>query len=197
LLELIEKWLERTPFLKAEGFDFWQSYKSAVDTMLENERKIIVNNPSLTEEKRGAQLREFEKTKESFEAIFDEGKHNNLVKEGLRNLSYKATLAALFINLYRDEPILNLPFRFLTLLGDVDELFTTWRYRHALMVHRMIGAKVGTGGSSGHKYLMATVDKHRIFSDLFNIATYLIPRSSLPELPKDFQKQLGFYYTHK
>jgi tryptophan 2,3-dioxygenase len=63
------------------------------------------------------------------------------------------------------------------------------------MVHRMIGSKIGTGGSSGHQYLMATVDRHRIFTDLFNLSTYLIPRSELPKLPEDLVKQLGFNYS--
>jgi tryptophan 2,3-dioxygenase len=61
----------------------------------------------------------------------------------------------------------------------------------------MIGAKVGTGGSSGHSYLISTVEKHRVFIDLFNLSTYLISRSSLPELPDDLKKQLGFNYTNK
>ena len=70
----------------------------------------------------------------------------------------RALQAALFINLYRDEPALQLPFRLLSLLMDIDELLTTWRYRHALMVQRMIGLKVGTGGSSGHDYLRRTAE---------------------------------------
>ncbi|MEO8448023.1 MAG: tryptophan 2,3-dioxygenase family protein, partial [bacterium] len=135
--------------------------------------------------------------KEKFEALLDENKHNEFIKDGHRRLSHKSTLAALFINLYRDEPILHLPFRFLTYLVDVDELFTTWRYKHALMVHRMIGAKVGTGGSSGHHYLMQTAEKHKVFKDLFDLPTYLIPRSALPELPEDMKLKLGFNYTFK
>jgi tryptophan 2,3-dioxygenase len=165
--------------------------------MLDKEREIIESNPSLTDEKRTVQLKEFENTRVNFAALSDEEKHNRLVQEGTRKLSFRATLATLFINLYREEPILHMPFRFLNLLGDVDELFSTWRYRHALMVHRMIGSKVGTGGSSGHKYLMSTIEKHRIFPDLSDVATYLIPRSSLPELPENLKKQLGFYYTYK
>ena len=77
----------------------------------------------------------------------------------------------------------------------MDELFTTWRYKHALMVHRMIGAKVGTGGSSGHHYLMKTAEKHKVFKDLFDLSTYLIPRSELPELSEEMKRKLGFYYT--
>lgn len=197
LFEAVEKWLERTPFLHSEGFSFWQSYKEAVEKMLANDRNIIMENQTLTEKKREFQLKAIELTRENFEALFDENKHNELVKEGKRHLSNKAMLAAIFINLYRDEPILHMPFNLLNQLVEVDELFTTWRYRHALMVHRMIGAKIGTGGSSGHQYLMATVDKHRIFTDLFNLSTYLIPRSELPKLPDELVKELGFNYTKK
>jgi hypothetical protein len=85
-------------------------------------------------------------------AVLDEGTHAKLVAEGQRRLSWRATKAALFIHLYRDQPILHLPFQFLTTLVEVDELLATWRYRHALMVHRMVGTKIGTGGSSGHRY---------------------------------------------
>jgi tryptophan 2,3-dioxygenase len=34
-----------------------------------------------------------------------------------------------------------------------DELAAAWRNRHVLMVERMIGARTGTGGSSGSEYL--------------------------------------------
>jgi tryptophan 2,3-dioxygenase len=194
LFELVEKWLERIPFLESTGFTFWESYKVSVEKMLNEDKEIIENNPALTDSRREYQLKEFESTRESFGAIFDENKYKELQKEGKKRLSYKAMLAALFINLYRDEPILHMPFRFILMLVDIDELFTTWRYRHALMVHRMIGSRIGTGGSSGQSYLMSTVMKHRIFSDLFDLSTYLIPRAELPKLPEELIKKLGFYY---
>ena len=56
---------------------------------------------------------------------------------------------------------------------DVDELFTTWRQRHALMVRRMIGSKIGTGGSSGHAYLKSTADRHKVFAELADLSTFL------------------------
>ena len=37
-----------------------------------------------------------------------------------RSLSYKATMSALLINLYRDEPILHLPYQFLRSLIELD-----------------------------------------------------------------------------
>jgi tryptophan 2,3-dioxygenase len=78
---------------------------------------------------------------------------------------------------------------------NVDELLTLWRYRHALMVQRMIGVKIGTGGSAGHDYLRETAGKHRIFSDLFRLSTYLIPRSRLPKLPRELEDAMGYRYT--
>lgn len=195
IYELIDKWLSRIPFLNTDDFNFWKYYEGAVGVMLENEKSIIVNNPSLTDEKREKQLAMFASTVENFEALLDENKYDELRAEGHRRLSHRSMLAALFINLYRDEPILHLPYRFLTYLVDIDENFTTWRYKHALMVHRIIGAKVGTGGSSGHEYLLQTAEKHKVFKDLFDLPTYLIPRSELPALPEELKKNLGFYYT--
>ena len=76
----------------------------------------------------------------------------------------------------------------------MDELFTAWRYRHALMVSRMIGRKIGTGGTTGSDYLNKTAEKHRIFSDISALSTFLIPRSALPKLPAKVENNLGFFY---
>lgn len=194
LFDLIQNWLERTPFLNFGNFDFWENYKRAVDTMLAQDRRIIEQNPTLTDEEKTRELAQLSRTIENFAALFDEEKHNELVRSGARRLSYTAFKAALLIMLYRDQPILHLPFRFLTALIDIDELFSTWRYRHSIMVQRMIGTKIGTGGSSGHAYLKNTVDAHRIFLDLFNLSTFLIPRSALPPLPEEVQRELGFFF---
>jgi len=39
-----------------------------------------------------------------------------------------------------------------------DELASAWRARHVVMVERMIGAKTGTGGSTGAAYLRTRLD---------------------------------------
>ena len=195
LFQLIERWLERTPFIEFQGFNFWQSYREAVDDLLQHDRQTVLNNDRLSESERDKQLQELAKNEEHFAALFDEEKYRQLLATNRRRLSYKATQAALLIHLYRDEPILHLPFRLLTVLVDIDELLASWRNRHALMVQRMIGTKIGTGGSVGYHYLRNTVEKHKIFSDLFNLSTFLIPRSQLPELPAAVRKTLGFYYS--
>jgi tryptophan 2,3-dioxygenase len=149
LLEVTEQWLERLPFLSFGDFDFWQAYARAVQRMLQRDSRIIQDNPTLPDVVRQHQLAELQATQVRFTAILDGQKYQELVGQGEFRLSHSAMLAAVFINLYRDEPMLQLPHRYLTCLVEVDELLTTWRSRHAIMVHRMLGAKIGTGGSSG------------------------------------------------
>ncbi|PIN96960.1 hypothetical protein AB205_0022120 [Aquarana catesbeiana] len=64
---------------------------------------------------------------------------------------------------------------------------------HVCMVHRMIGSKAGTGGSSGYHYLRSTVsDRYKVFVDLFNLSTFLVPRHWVPRLNPNVHK---FLYT--
>ena len=88
----------------------------------------------------------------------------------------------------------NLPFQLLTLLRDIDALIAKWRYQHVQMVQRMIGSKLGTGGSSGYQYLQTTLsDKYKVWIDLFNLPTYTIPRQFIPPLPKDIRQKLDYH----
>lgn len=194
LVELLNDWLERIPFLDFKDYNFWSEYRAAVDTMLAADADIIRNNDMLSDAEKKDQLEQLEATKDSFRIVLDKDAHNKLREKGERRLSHRAFSAALFIDLYRDHPALQLPHKMLGLLVDIDELFTAWRQRHMLMVHRMIGHKLGTGGSSGHRYLQQAADKHRFFTDLFDLPTYLIPRSSLPKLPAEVEKHLRFSY---
>ena len=197
LLELTDQWLQRMPFLKSDNFDFWEAYQSAVDRMLASDRKIIESNSTLNPREIEFQINDLENTRRQFLTVTNKAQYNELREAGEFRLTQDGFLAALFINLYRDEPILYSPFRYLTLLTDIDELFTNWRQRHATMVRRMLGTKIGTGGSSGHDYLSATTRQNRVFTDLTRLSTFLIPREDLPELPKDLAQNLGFFFGRK
>ena len=48
LFEAIETWLERTPFIELGDFDFLESYKEAVERMLDKEKEAILASPDLT-----------------------------------------------------------------------------------------------------------------------------------------------------
>ncbi len=195
MLQLVESWLERIPFLEHPAFDFLTEYRKSIAHMLDNEKKAIEATDMIEESHKAFRLQMLEANRSFFDTVFDKNAHDKLVKDGKLKLSYKATMAALLINLYRDEPILQLPYQLITCLVEIDELLTSWRSRHAQMVMRMLGRKMGTGGSAGYDYLKKTADRHHIFNDLSSIATLLIPRSELPELPKELKKQLGFYFT--
>ncbi len=193
LFQSVEAWLERTPFLQFGDFDFWQSYRQAVDTMFAQERAMIEDNPVLSEKDVAFRLRQLENTELEFKTLFDAQRYRELLDSGEKRLSYRATQAALLILLYRERPILHAPYRLLTAITTIDELLTNWRYRHAQMVQRMIGSKQGTGGSMGYNYLIKTLDSHCIFNDFTQLTTFLIPRSQLPVLPDTVERQLGFY----
>ncbi len=167
LLQLLNSWLERMPFL-TEGADssFWGNYKKIYGSSLADAEK---NN--LT----------------AFGQIFDDA-----TSDSDRSISPAASRAALFIMLYRGYPLLQLPFQLLNCLLEIDEQLSSWRYRHMNMVHRMIGTRIGTGGSTGKDYLKAAADKHYIFREIAQLNSFLIERRKLPSLPPVIEKQLGF-----
>jgi tryptophan 2,3-dioxygenase len=111
---------------------------------------------------------------------------------GERQLSPRASRAALFIMLYRGYPILQLPFQLLNGLLEIDEQLSTWRYRHVSMVTRMIGTRIGTGGSTGRDYLKGALDKHYIFAEISRLTSFLIERRKLPVLSHEMEQRLGF-----
>ena len=109
-----------------------------------------------------------------------------------RQLSSKACRSALFIMLYRGYPMLELPFQLLEILLEIDNQLGNWRYRHINMVQRMIGTRIGTGGSSGAGYLKAAMDKHYIFKEIAQLNSFLIDRRKLPVLPNELTEKLGY-----
>ncbi len=57
-------------------------------------------------------------------------------------------------------------------LTEFDELVVSWRLRHIQLVERIIGIRMGTGGSSGASYLKLTLDK-KFFPELWEARTLL------------------------
>ena len=70
---------------------------------------------------------------------------------------------------------------------------------HVMLVQRMLGSsQLGTGGSSGYQYLRSTLSeryqihviqdsrhffiRYKVFIDLFNLSTFLVPRNLVPPL---------------
>lgn len=180
-IKMLGEWLSRAPFwedqywgsfAKEKGLEgdihpFWAYYRKIYeDGLIDEERKAIAMG--------------------DFDSLFLQA------DGGGQHLNASAMQAVLFITLYRDYPLLQVPYQLLSKWLEIDELMANWRYRHMSMVRRMIGMRVGTGGSSGAKYLKGAMEKHHIFSDLARVTTYLLPRTRIPKLPKELSDMLVF-----
>jgi tryptophan 2,3-dioxygenase len=173
LLALINNWLERMPFLTHDQYwenggenSFWLQYHNAYQASLMPQEQTNVK---------------------IFDDIFIDGQY----PEG-RKLSRDASRHALFIMLYRDYPLLQLPYELLSTLLEIDEQIAMWRYRHIHMVQRTIGKRVGTGGSSGANYLRSAADSHYVFRELAELTSFLLPRHSLPVLSDALVRALSY-----
>ncbi|AGH98243.1 tryptophan 2,3-dioxygenase family protein [Micavibrio aeruginosavorus] len=192
LFDQIDKWLARTPFVDRDDYKFWDSYRAAVHTMLDGREAMA--RQSIDGELLDRELAAIARNRTKFDSIFNKDADTSSSQSSSWRLSWRALQAALFITVYKTEPALQGPASLLGHIMDIDAAMSQWRYRHALMVQRMVGMNVGTGGSAGYGYLMQTLEKHRIFTDLFALSTYLIPSHARPPLPQTISNQMGYRY---
>lgn len=94
--------------------------------------------------------------------------------EGLEgNAAAQEQLLAALTRIYQN-PTDQLPLYVLSeSLVDLDEYMNLWRYHHVRVVERIIGHKIGTGGSTGIGYLEKTTTK-RCFPYLWRVRTELV-----------------------
>ena len=90
--------------------------------------------------------------------------------------------ALLYVESYRERAELGWPRELVEAVLDFEQAFVIWRQRHARMVERIIGRRVGTGGSSGVDYLDATALRYRVFSELWAIRSLLLRKAAVPAL---------------
>ncbi len=180
VIQLINGWLERMPFFDESVY--WKNYTSAtgkpgIHPFWADYEQTYTNS-----------LSEAEKNNTEFfkNIFFDAGSNPD------RSLSAAACRSALFIMLYRGYPMLELPFQLLDTLHELDNQLGNWRYRHINMVRRMIGTRIGTGGSTGAGYLQGAMEKHYIFREVSQLNSFLIDRRKLPVLPKELTDKLGY-----
>ncbi|MCO6466608.1 MAG: hypothetical protein J5I53_08335 [Bradyrhizobiaceae bacterium] len=192
LFNVVQRWLEKTPFLESGEYAFWDSYRQAVAAMLDHDRDEVRTLATAEHRDPTDALNQIDSIERGFQALFDPTEYSGLVEQGHRRMSQRATLAILFISTYRDYPLLQAPYRLLDAIIELDKLVSIWRYRHTLMVSRMIGMRVGTGGSSGSEYLMQTTVRQRVFDDVTSLSSFLLPTSARPTLPADVANRLQF-----
>lgn len=210
LLQLLNKWLERMPSVWAtgpqaqpsegeghpslavdeDGADlFWADYRSRYQQSLADTEKHNLNyfDSVLFGKPRSAGM-----TAGAAAGVSAGVAAGAETEMPARSLSPLACRSALFIMLYRGYPLLQLPFQVLNQLLEIDEQLSIWRYRHMSMVARIIGTRIGTGGSTGKDYLASALERHHLFREIAALTSFLIERKRLPGLSADMGKKLGF-----
>jgi len=182
----IEEWLFRTPIDGSDprAADDERRVRAFLEAYLEAHAREVdataVHTASIARTPEdGARIRErYEAEKRSVRAFFAPASEEG----GFRTARLRA--AMLFIETYRELPLLAWPREVLDALVELEQFLVIFRQRHARMVERVIGRRTGTGGSAGVDYLDATALKYRIFRDLWAIRTLQIRRAAAPALAR-------------
>ncbi|MCY7280306.1 MAG: tryptophan 2,3-dioxygenase [Sphingomonas bacterium] len=82
------------------------------------------------------------------------------------------SIRASWLAVYRDSGRYFELYQLAEKLVDIDDGLAGWRHKHVLTVTRIIGGKMGTGGSAGAAYLESTLTK-RAFPELWSLRTDL------------------------
>ena len=183
LATALEDWLYRTPIQGSGPEDatddetlesFIAEYVCAQRDHLANQARVYGAQGTVSEADAKVRLDITLQETEDFLRATD-------IAPAKRKRRSRARCGVLFIESYRELPLLAWPRTLLDVVVDLEELLVLFRTRHVRMVERVIGRRMGTGGSSGVDYLESTL-KYRIFTDLWMVRTILLPASALPAL---------------
>jgi tryptophan 2,3-dioxygenase len=183
----IDEWLRRTPIdgshhkdpdsearLDAFVADFLAAHRKETEGGRERAQELAASDED--RERIGAMYdREIESVRAFLEPTEGEG--------GRRRARVRA--AMLFIETYRELPLLAWPREVLASLIELEQAFLVFRQRHARMVERVIGRRAGTGGTAGVDYLDQTALSYRIFRDLWAIRAIMVRREAAPKLSNE------------
>lgn len=180
LREVVDNWLERTPIHGSshgdEGdeqvvLDFLEAYLKGHEKSVEKQLQYA--------KERGDSEEEIEALEARFKGQLDQAR---AYMEGKDTRQRRIRAAAIFIASYRELPLLAWPRRLIDSILAMEQAMVIFRQRHARMVERVIGRRVGTGGSAGVSYLDETAKRYRVFKDLWAVRTLLLEVKALPKL---------------
>ncbi|HEY8379169.1 MAG TPA: tryptophan 2,3-dioxygenase family protein [Nannocystis sp.] len=186
LLEAIREWLYRTPIHGSTPDQpgdadnvrqFVEDYLRAHAIESEEAMVLVRDAAHGEEDRRRIEQRYAEGKVKAREFLLAEE-----VAPSERAKAARVRAALLFIESYRELPLLAWPREVLDGLVELEQAFVIFRQRHARMVERVIGRRMGTGGSAGVDYLDTTALRYRIFRELWAVRTLMIRKSALPPL---------------
>lgn len=171
-------WLARTP-IQGSAFDS-AGDAEAVNQFLKDYLTKVEHHQRSVAEGLGHVLGEGERARiEARVAAGVEGTRAFLFPDD--PVERRARAGLLFVESYRQLPLLAWPRLLVDTVVELEEQLLLFRNRHARMVERTIGRRVGTGGSAGVEYLDKTT-AYRVFPELWAVRTALLPREYLPPL---------------
>ena len=185
LYESMMNWVERTPIMGSSygSKSDAENVRAYIETHLEAHRAVC---EEAAERSAGWGAGDPSKMAARMAAAHD-GAISFLMPEGEVS---RARAGLLFIESYRELPLLTWPRTLIDAIVELEESMVKWRHSHARMVERIMGRRIGTGGTSGVDYLDAT-SQYRIFKDLWGVRTILVKPEKRPAL-----KNAEFYgYT--
>ena len=184
LKEALHKWLYRCPIHGSRPSD--KGDDKVVEAFLEDYLAAWRENAaSQLDKMASAKLAPLSGLQRRFEeslkgiAAFLQAKDIEVKEQ--RQKTRRLRAAAVFVESYRELPLLAWPRLLLDTVVELEERLVLFRQRHARMAERIIGRRVGTGGSDGVDYLDAT-SKSRIFKDLWTVRTVLLSKDALPPI---------------
>lgn len=176
LNESLMRWVSRTPIMGSlsGNDDDEDTVAEYIKTHLNSHEKI---GKQAAERMSGYGASSPEEAAERF-AASHQGAIDFLIPDG--NVS-RARAGLLFIESYRELPLLTWPRTLIDAIVELEESMVKWRHSHARMVERIMGRRIGTGGTSGVDYLDST-SQYRIFKDLWAVRTILVKPDFRPVL---------------
>ena len=187
LLDAVMSWVRRTPIMGSRQEDpgdderigkYVESHLLAYSEHSLNQQRSMSESGNMNTEMLEARMESARSQARDF--LLPDGKVD------------RARAGLLFIESYRELPLLTWPRALVDAVVELEESMVKWRHAHARMVERIIGRRVGTGGSSGVEYLDGTA-KYRIFTDLWAVRTVLVRPDLRPKLenPEFYGFSLG------
>ena len=168
LVESLMNWIERTPIMGSlyGSENDEEAVSDYINSHLEAHREIC-DLASKSSEMMATRMN-----------AAHEGAISFLKPEGKIS---RSRVGLLFIESYRELPLLTWPRKLVDAIVELEESMVKWRHSHARMVERIMGRRIGTGGTSGVDYLDAT-SQYRVFKDLWSVRTILLKPESRPDL---------------
>jgi tryptophan 2,3-dioxygenase len=165
----------RDAFGRASGFQSWQ-YRT-IEFLLGNRQRYMLK-PFAEQPEHHARLAALIESPSLYDVALQALCKRGLLAESALRIQYdhtpqpNAEVLSAWVSVYRDTAKHWDMYYLAEKLVDVEDNFRRWRFNHVVTVERMIGHKIGSGGTTGVGYLRKVLDVV-LFPELWQVRTEL------------------------